>query len=73
MGSHFSNLYWDATYAIAVALIEQFPDQGPEKVGLEDLAAMVTALPGFADDPALATEQLLLDILSTWYEELHSS
>jgi FeS assembly protein IscX len=45
------------------------PTLGPIDVGLEELAALVEALPGFQDDPALATEQLLLDILTVWYEE----
>lgn len=66
-----SELYWDSTYAIAVALMEQYPRLQPEMVGLDELTNMVENLPGFVDDPALATERMLLDIQITWYEETH--
>ncbi len=62
-------LYWDATYAVALALIEQYPEVHPENVGLVELAQMVESLPNFVDDPALVTERILLDIQITWYEE----
>jgi FeS assembly protein IscX len=65
-------LYWDATYAIAVELMAQFPGRDPRRIGLHELAEMVTALPEFADDPALATERILLDIQITWFEEVMS-
>jgi len=64
-----SELYWDSTYAIAVALLENYPDQRPVDTGLEELITLVTALPGFEDDPDLVTDQILYDILTTWYEE----
>lgn len=62
-------LFWDSTYAIVVSLMEHHPRRRPDDVGLEELAALVEALPGFQDDPALANERLLLDILTVWYEE----
>lgn len=62
-------LYWDATYAIVVTLMAHHPQRSPEDVGLQELAEMVGSLPGFQDDPALATDQILLDIQATWYEE----
>lgn len=62
-------LYWDATYAVAVALIETYPDVQPDSVGLDELADMIEALPNFVDDPAMVTERILLDIQITWYEE----
>ncbi|MBP8000731.1 MAG: Fe-S cluster assembly protein IscX [Chloroflexi bacterium] len=62
-------LYWDSTYAIVVALMARFPHLQPEMVGLDELTDMVENLPGFVDDPALATERMLLDIQITWYEE----
>lgn len=65
-------LYWDSTYAIAVALITYYPELNPEHVGLHQLADVVQELPGFADDPVLANEQILLDIQTVWYEELIS-
>jgi FeS assembly protein IscX len=67
-----SELYWEATYAIAMALIEYFPDHNPEEVGLNELAQIVQSLPGFNDEPGLVTEQILLDIQTVWYEEATS-
>lgn len=62
-------LFWDATYAIALSLIERHPQLTPDAVGLEQLARLVEALPNFKDDPALVTERILMDIQITWYEE----
>jgi FeS assembly protein IscX len=64
-----AELYWDSTYAIVLALMESYPNQRPVDTGLEELVTLVTALPGFEDDPSLATEQILYDILTVWYEE----
>lgn len=63
-------LYWDSTYAIALALIEQHPDLDPEDVGLAEMAELIENLSGFSDDPSLATERILLDIQIVWYEEI---
>lgn len=65
-------LYWDATYAVAVTLLAEHPMLDPASVGLVELAAIVAALPGFQDDPALATERILLDIQTAWYEEKYA-
>jgi FeS assembly protein IscX len=65
-------LYWEATYAIAMALIEYFPDHNPEDVGLNELAQIIQSLPGFNDEPGLETKQILLDIQTVWYEEATS-
>ena len=62
-------LFWDATYAIAMALIDQYPERSPEEVGLNEMAEMIEQLPGFVDDPALATDRILIDIQIVWYEE----
>jgi FeS assembly protein IscX len=62
-------LYWEATYAIAMALIKHFPGHNPEDVGLNELAQIIQSLPGFNDEPGLVTEQILLDIQTVWYEE----
>jgi FeS assembly protein IscX len=62
-------LFWDSAYAIALALIDHYPDVDPEIVGLKELALLVEALPGFRDDPALANERILLDVQIAWYEE----
>lgn len=62
-------LYWDATYAIATALLAAHPGVQPDAVGLEELLQLVADLPGFADDPAMANERILMDIQITWFEE----
>jgi len=68
--SNRSALYWDSTFAIALAIMKHCPERKPDDVGLVELAAIVQALPGFADDPELATERILLDIQTVWYEEM---
>jgi FeS assembly protein IscX len=65
-------LYWDSAYAIALALIDHFPDLDPEDVGLVELSELIESLPGFEDEAELVTERILLDIQSSWYEELNS-
>lgn len=62
-------LFWDSTYAIVQALLEQHPNLSPEEVGLAELEQLVIRLPNFVDEPALVNERILLDILVTWYEE----
>lgn len=63
-------LYWDSTYAIALALMTYYPGCRPEDVGLVELADMVLGLPGFKDDPAFVNERIMLDIQTVWFEEI---
>lgn len=65
-------LYWDATYAIAISLMANYPDLQPEYVGLNELVELIINLPGFRDDPALVTERILQDIQIIWFEEATS-
>ena len=46
-----------------------YPNRIPIEVGLEELVTLVESLPGYQDDSALVNEQLLMDILTVWYEE----
>lgn len=62
-------LYWDSTYAIAMMLLETYPNRQPEEVGLLEMVDLVVALPNFCDDPAFVTERILQDIQNVWYEE----
>ncbi len=62
-------LYWESTYAVAMALIEIYPNTNPEEVGLSQMTDMILALPGFSDDPSMVTERILLDIQIVWFEE----
>jgi FeS assembly protein IscX len=66
------SLDWDATYDIVLALMETYPDANLEDVGIRQLFHWVIQLPGFADDPALANEDILNGILREWYEETHN-
>ncbi|GAB4536158.1 MAG: Fe-S cluster assembly protein IscX [Anaerolineales bacterium] len=64
-------LTWDSTYAIALALIEQYPDVDLEQVSLNMVYAWTLALPDFDDEPALANENILAAIYQEWYEEVY--
>jgi FeS assembly protein IscX len=65
-------LCWDASYEIILALARHYPDVHVEEVGLAQLKAMILALPGFQDDPQIASDDLLKNILREWYEEAES-
>ncbi len=69
MRSDLHPLYWDSTYALALALMEAHPQEDIEQVGLDELLRMIVGLPQFADDPACATEAVLLDVMREWFEE----
>jgi FeS assembly protein IscX len=71
MGNNQAQLHWDATYEIVLSLMEQYPDVDVEAVGVDQLFHWVVALPGFVDDPELANEEILNDILREWYEEVN--
>lgn len=63
-------LYWEASYAIARALVNQHPVVDLTEVSLEMTYQWVIALDNFADDPALATDDILFDIYQNWLEEV---
>ena len=62
-------LYWEASYEIVQSLIETYPDTVVDGVGIEELFQMIVSLPEFVDDPMLANDHILADILREWYEE----
>jgi FeS assembly protein IscX len=64
-------LYWDASYEIVLALKQVYADVDVDNVGLNQLLQCIVALPNFADDPALANEGILNEILREWYEEVN--
>lgn len=64
-----TDLYWESTYAIVVALLERYPTLNPETTGLDALQDLIVALPNFSDDPDMVTERMLIDIQIVWYEE----
>jgi FeS assembly protein IscX len=67
-----NGLNWDASYAIVCALMDAHPKVDVETVGLDQLFQWVIALPDFADDPTLAHEALLEQLLREWYEEANA-
>ena len=64
-------LYWDSSYEIVLNLIEVHPDIAVDSVGIEQLYEWIIALPDFGDNPELANEGILNDILREWYEEVN--
>ena len=68
--SQSGNLYWDATYEIVLSLTTTYPDVEIDTIGLNQLFQYVTTLPNFVDDPRLANEEILNEILREWYEEV---
>lgn len=62
-------LYWEASYEIVQALMRTYRDVEIDSVGIQQLYRMIIDLPDFADDPALANDDILNDILREWYEE----
>jgi FeS assembly protein IscX len=64
-------LYWDAIYEIVLALKASHPDEDLENVSLGDIFDWTTRLPGFADDPQLANDEILSAIYQEWFEEIN--
>ena len=60
---------WRDVDAIAVDLVDQYPNIDPLSVNLEDLKKMVEKLPTFGDDPAAANDVILESIQAAWYDE----
>jgi len=63
-------LYWDASLEIIFALQQAHPNVDVDSVGIEQLYRWIIELPNFADDPEMANDALLQDILREWYEEI---
>lgn len=69
--SQSGSLHWDATYEIVLRLKETYPDVDIEAVGLDQLYRYVITLSDFVDDPHLANDGILNEILREWYEEVN--
>jgi len=72
VGANSEALYWEASYEIVQALMSGYPAINVEDVGIEQLHTLIIELPNFADDPALANEGILNEILREWYEEVNA-
>ena len=62
-------ILWSDSEEIGIQLQEKFPELDPLKVRFTELFKYVTALDGFADDPAKSNESRLEAIQMAWYEE----
>ena len=62
-------IYWEPTYEIVLALMEAHRGIDVNTVGMHQLLEWIVALPTFADDPEIVSEELLRAILREWYEE----
>ncbi|MFC1961154.1 Fe-S cluster assembly protein IscX [Chloroflexota bacterium] len=62
-------LYWDTSYEIILQLLERYPTPDLDTLSLQELYTMIVTLPDFADDPVLAHDDLLTEILREYYEE----
>jgi FeS assembly protein IscX len=63
-------LYWSDLEAIAGALAQGYPDVNPLDLGIPALFRRILSLPGFSDDPDVATEEMLEQIQMYWHEEI---
>jgi FeS assembly protein IscX len=62
-------LNWDSTYAIALALHQQYPHIRLEEVSLQQIYQWTIQLPEFEDDPSLCNDDILAAIFQDWFEE----
>jgi FeS assembly protein IscX len=62
-------LMWTDVEDIALLLQENYPDVDPLDLRFTELHRMITALPGFNDDPKKSTETILEAIQMGWHEE----
>ena len=63
-------LHWSEPEAIAEALAQGYPDANPLDLGIPALFRRILSLPGFSDDPDVATEEMLEQIQMLWHEEV---
>ncbi len=62
-------LTWESTYAIALELRRQHPEEDLENVTLGQIYAWTLQLSEFEDDPSLANDDILYAIYQDWFEE----
>jgi FeS assembly protein IscX len=67
-----SDLNWEASFAIAKALMAAFPNVDLQDVSLDMIYRWTLDLPQFSDDPELVNDSILMAIYQEWYEEINS-
>ncbi len=55
---------------MAEALSQAYPDANPLDFSIPALFRRILSLPGFDDDPDVATEEILEKVQMLWYEEV---
>jgi len=63
-------LHWSEPEIIAKVLTQAYPDLKPLDLNIPTLFRRILNLPGFDDNPDLATEELLEKIQMLWYEKV---
>jgi FeS assembly protein IscX len=62
---------WDDSFAIALTLMELYPEVHLEEVSLGMIYRWTLELPEFEDDPELANDTILSAIYQEWFEEVN--
>jgi FeS assembly protein IscX len=60
--------HWSDLPAMAEAMAQAYPDTQPLDLSIPALFRRILSLPGFADDPDVATEEILEKVQMLWYE-----
>jgi nitrogen fixation NifU-like protein len=63
-------LHWSEPETIAEALAQGYPDLSPLDLSIPALFRRILNLPGFDDDPDVASEETLEKIQMLWHEEI---
>lgn len=66
-------LTWDDYEAIAIALMERYPELDPTHIRYTDLHKWITELDEFTDDPMRSNEAKLERIQMAWLDEYRDS
>lgn len=62
-------LRWSELEVIARQLARAYPGQNPLDLSVPNVFRRILSLPGFADNPDLATEEMLEKVQMLWHEE----
>jgi FeS assembly protein IscX len=63
-------LKWIDSQELALALMENFPDQDPQQVRFTDLREWILNLKDFDDDPNHCSERILEAVQQCWIDEI---
>jgi FeS assembly protein IscX len=63
-------LKWLDSLEIALALMDKYPQQDPQKIRFTDLREWILHLDDFDDDPKHCNERILEAVQQCWIEEM---